>query len=198
MKKILKILLILIGILLLISSKDKFQQQVLGKTTQAIGDLTIDWGVPAGKPIFMINNFMPGQEEMRTVKIKNNSTNKRLIGVQGVKTSIFGFLSNVLEITISENGNDLYGGSKGKRTLSFFFLESLLNNVQLFWLNPNETKAVTFKVKFKESAGNLYQKTKVVFDIKVGYFQTTLPGCKENKFFGPLVPKFPSRCFKTN
>lgn len=198
MKKIIKILLITAGALLLFIYRNDFRQQVLGQTSQAIGDLTIDWGVPAGKPIFVVTNFMPGDEEKRTVKIMNTSTKSRIVGIQGIKTSLLGLLANQLEFTISQNGSDLYGGSRGTRTLTHFFLESLIfNSVKLFTLNPGETKIVTFKVKFKNNAGNLYQKTKVVFDLKVGYYLTEQMGCGGIKFPGPFNLPFPQKCFFT-
>ena len=127
MKKIIKILLIITGALLFFIYRNDFRQQILGQTAQAVGDLVIDWGVPAGKPIFYVLNFMPGDEEKRTVKIMNGSSNVRIVGVKGVKTYFPGFLASVLEITISENGSDIYGGSKGTKTLSQFFLDSFFN-----------------------------------------------------------------------
>lgn len=198
MKKILKIILIFTGVLLLIVYKDKLRFQVLGRTAQSVGDLTIDWGVPAGKPIFYVINFMPGDEETRTVKIMNSSSKVKIIGIKGIKTSFLSFLGTALEITISQGGNDLYGGSKGTKTLSQFFLESIfLNSIKLFSLNPGETKTVIFKVKFKNNAGNLYQKTKVVFNLKVGYYLTEQRGCEGIKFPGPFIRPFPKQCFFT-
>lgn len=188
--------LVLIGLL----PKTDILSNIVKRTSaaQTIGDLRIDWGVPAGKPIFYVTNFMPGNEEKRTVKITNNSLKARIIGVQGIKTNFPGFLAYVLEITISQNGTDIYGGSKGIKNLSQFFLDSLfLNSVKLLTFNPGETKTVTFKVKFKNNAGNSYQKTKVVFDLKIGYYLTELPGCGGINFCNQCNFIFPQRCFFT-
>lgn len=167
-------------------------------TAQTVGDIVVDWGVPAGKPIFYVLNFMPGDVETRTVKIKNISTSQRIIGIQGIKTSLLSYLGTALEITISENGNDLYGGTRGTKIMSQFFFESaLFNSIRLFTLNPNETKTVTFKVKFKNNAGNLYQKTKLVFNLKLGYYLTSIRGCEGIKYSGPFMSPFSSKCFFT-
>ena len=202
MKKLFKeryLILFLSILILVIAPKEK----ILGifsktSTAQAVGDLIIDWGVPAGKPIFYVLNFMPGDEETRTVKITNASTNVRIIGIQGIKTNFPGFLASALEITISENGTDIYGGSKGKKTLSQFFMESVfLNSLKLLSLNPGQTKTITFKVEFKESAGNFYQKTKVVFDLKIGYYLTEVKGCEGIRFCSPCTFSFSNKCFFT-
>jgi len=197
--KILKFLIPCAIILFGIFKTDIFARMIRPDlTAYAVGDITIDWGVLPGKPIFYVLNIMPGDEEKRTVKITNGSLNTRIIGVQGIKTNFPGFLANVLEITISQNGTDIYGGTKGTKTLSQFFMESLfLNSLKLFTLNPGESKTITFKVKFKNSAGNLYQKTKVVFDLKIGYYKTENTGCGGIPSCNPCSFYFPKQCFFT-
>ncbi|MGB9637323.1 MAG: calcium-binding protein, partial [Microgenomates group bacterium] len=188
MKKILKILLIIIGIFFLISSRNKFRSQIIGKTAQAVGDLTINWGVPAGTPIFMVENFMPGETIERSVTILNGASSARPVGVVGVKTEELKDLANVLEITISQNGTVLYGGSLGTKTLAQFFQESTIPNaIFLFNLNPGESKQVKFKAKFQERAGNTYQKAKVVFDIILGLYYQVPEECKDIKFSGSPI-----------
>lgn len=173
---------------MLISSRDKFRQQILGRTAQAIGDLTIDWGVPAGQPIFMVNNFMPGETVERSVTILNGASSGRPVGIVGVKTEELKDLANVLEITISQNGTDLYGGSLGTKTLAQFFQESTIPNaIFLFNLNPGKSKKINFKVKFQEGAGNSYQKAKVVFDILIGLYYQVPEECKDIKFSRPPI-----------
>lgn len=135
----------------------------------AASDITINWGVPSGQPLFLVNNFMPGDLEKRTVSIFNNSPITQPIAVRGIKTDEISALGGVLEITISQNGSDLYGGSLGVKTLTQFFVDSAgPNGLFLFNLNKNASKDIDFKVKFKESAGNSYQNAKVVFDLTIG------------------------------
>ena len=188
MKKALKILLVLVGVFLLISSRNEFRQQILGRTTQAVGDLTINWGVPAGQPIFMVENFLPGETEERIVTIFNGALSTKPIAVVGTKTEELKDLANVLEITVSQNGNDLYGGDLGTKPLAQFFQESTIPNaIFLFNIDPGTSKQVKFKVKFKEDAGNTYQGAKVVFDIIIGLYYQVPEECKDINFTRPPI-----------
>jgi len=188
MKKTLKILLILVGAFLLINSRDKFRQLILGRTAQAVGDLIIDWGVPAGQPIFMVDNFMPGDTETRQVSIFNGASSVKPVAIVGTKTEELANLANVLEIIISQNSTDLYGGSLGTKTLTQFFQESTIPNaIFLFNLNPGESKKINFTVKFQEGAGNSFQKAKVVFDIIIGLYYQIPEECQWIKFSRPPI-----------
>jgi len=147
------------------------------------GSLTIDWGVPSGEAIFVINNFLPGEKAEREVTITNNTTDTKPIGVRGIKTSEIADLSMVLDFTISSNGNDLYGGSIGTKTLSQFFTESLPpDGIFLFNLNPGETKKIKFLVKFLEEAGNEFQASLVVFDLVLGVSLQIPAECQNLRF----------------
>ena len=157
-------------------------------TAQAVGDLTIDWGVPAGQPIFMVENFLPGETEERSVTIFNGALSTKPIAVVGTKTEELKDLANVLEITVSQNGNDLYGGDLGTKTLAQFFQESTIPNaIFLFNIDPGTSKQVKFKVKFKEDAGNTYQGAKVVFDIIIGLYYQVPEECKDINFTRPPI-----------
>ena len=53
--------LLKIGILLIISSFLLVHSGILNRvssTARAVGDLSVDWGVPEGDPIFVVNNFV--------------------------------------------------------------------------------------------------------------------------------------------
>lgn len=152
-------------------------------TAYAASDITINWNVPSGQPLFLVNNFMPGDLEKRTVSIFNNSPITQSIAVRGIKTDEISALGGVLEITISQNGSDLYGGGLGVKTLTQFFIDSSgSNGLFLFNLNQNESKDIDFKVKFKESAGNSYQKSKVVFDLIIGTSSPAPEACRNIRF----------------
>ncbi len=139
-------------------------------TAYAIGDLTVNWGVfPVGSPIFVVSNMAPGQSQNRDVVVNNGAPSIRPVGVRGVQVSETGSLGSVLEITISASGTDVYGGTTGTKTVSQFITDSLgPNGIFLTNLNPSQTKTINFKVDFPQSAGNDFQNTSIVFDLKIG------------------------------
>lgn len=158
-----------------------------GGTAQAVGDLTIDWGVPTGDPIFVVTNMFPGDEEVRQVEITNNASMSRPIGIRGTKTNGAGELGDSLEIVISAHGTDLYGGnsSTGPKTLTQFFTDSISSDgIGLLTLASGETTTLTFKVTFVDSTTNDVQSSEVVFDITIGV-SVQVPGeCAEISFDG--------------
>lgn len=134
-------------------------------TAYAVGDLTIDWGVPNGTPVFNISNLAPGQEVTHQVQITNNATVPRLIGVQVIKVSESSGLSQALELIVLNNNQQIYKG--------------ILNpEIFLTQFQPNQTSLVTFKVVFLKSAGNKYQNSKLVFDLKIGAIATPSSNCE--------------------
>jgi len=177
-QKYLKILILIVALGIL-----GFQWAKSRSSAYAGGSLTIDWGVLSGEAIFVINNFLPGEKAEREVTITNNTTDTKPIGVRGIKTSEIADLSMVLDFTISSNGNDLYGGSIGTKTLSQFFTESLPpDGIFLFNLNPGETKKIKFLVKFLEEAGNEFQASSVVFDLVLGVSLQIPEECRNLRF----------------
>lgn len=144
----------------------------LNNTAYAVGDLTIDWGVvPSGDPIFTVSNMAPGDIVSKSVDVTNDADSIRPVGVRGEKTSSNGDLATVLDIVISENGTDLYGGTStgGEKNVQDFFDDSALpDGIFLRNFNPSEPKTYTFKVTFDSAAGNSFQDKEVVFDIIFG------------------------------
>lgn len=191
MKKTIKIIIFtaLFLVLLTFGLKNKLSlNKVFGKTAQAVGDLIIDWGVPPGEPIFKVSNFLPGEVVEKTVALFNGSSSSLPVAVVGVKTEEIKNLSNFLEITISQNGSDLYGGSLGTKTLAQFFQESQVPNALfLLDLNPGESQKLNFKVKFKENTDNSHQGAKVVFDISLGLYYQVPEECRGIKFTRPPI-----------
>ncbi len=138
-------------------------------TAYAIGDLTVNWGVLEGSPIFIVNNMAPGQTQNRDVTVNNGAPSIRPVGVRGIQVSESGSLGSVLQITISASGTDVYGGTTGTKTIAQFITDSLgPNGIFLTNLNPSQTKTINFKVDFPQSAGNDFQNTSIVFDLKIG------------------------------
>ncbi len=168
MKKRILIIIFLILITVFAYREVKWEG-VFKSTVLAVGDLTVDWGVPEGNPIFVINNIAPGEEVVRPVVITNSAAVLRPVGVRGIKSSGSDSLGDVLEIVISEGGNDLYGGTLGVKTLNQFFTESTgIDGISLIDFNPGDIKNILFEVKFSDSAGNEYQNLSLIFDLKIG------------------------------
>lgn len=156
-------------------------------TVKAVGDLNVDWGVPDGQPIFEVTNFLPGDSEMRTVQIINGASTIRPVGVRGEQVTELKDLADVLDFKISEGGNDLYGGSSstGPKTLADFFEDSKdIDGIELFFINPGETRIISFTVEFSESAGNEFQNASIVFDIIVGIAVEVPEQCRSIHFSG--------------
>src|SRR3989344_73572 len=99
-------LLGIISVVLIARSLIGFPQKIgkLSTTAQVVGDLSVDWGVAQGSPIFVLSSLSSGYTETKTVKVSNGATSGKPIGVRGVKKSGSGTLEDVLFITISEKG----------------------------------------------------------------------------------------------
>lgn len=142
---------------------------ISSSTAYAAGDLTIDWGVPTGDPIFTVTGMMPGDVESRAVDVTNNATVVRPVAVRGIPTNDADGMSQVIDFVISENSTDLYGGTTGAKTLAQFFIDSTdPDGLALSNLNPSQTTTYTFKATFDINAGNEYQGAIVVFDLQIG------------------------------
>lgn len=140
------------------------------ETAFAVGDLTIDWGVTAGSPIFTETNFAPGDVETHNVLVTNSASTARPVAVRGIKTAGNG-ISSQLELVISNGANDLYGGTSatGAKTLADFFVDSAdVSGIPLLTLAPGNNITFTFTATFKPTAGNSVQQESVTFDIKLG------------------------------
>lgn len=178
-------LIFLIGVLI---SDNSFSKIFKSSTAFAIGDLTVNWGVPEGNPIFVVSNIVPGGTESRTVQVSNGGISTRLVGVRGIEASDSGNLSDVMEITITEGVTDLYGGTTGVKTLTQFFSDSgNINGIALSNLAPGGNTSYVFKVKFKESAGNEYQGKTIVFDLKIGITVNIPAECSGITFSGSPI-----------
>lgn len=143
-------------------------------TVRAFGDLMIDFHVPPGNPIFVVNNMAPGQVETRSVDATNSGTVARLVAVRGVKTSTPSTdpqLESGLDIVIGDGVVPLYGSGSGTgaKTLADFFADSTSSGgVQLNTILPSGNKTYNFKVTFPDGAGNDFQAKSVVFDLTFG------------------------------
>ena len=140
-------------------------------TAQAIGDLSVEWGVPEGNPIFTIPNMAPGDDESRTVTVHNDATSSRQVSIRGIKTSETGTLASAFSFVISQSGVDVYGGTSptGPKTLQQFFTESgAIDGIPLTNLAGNTSTTYTFLATFNSQSGNEFQSKELVFDLKIG------------------------------
>lgn len=129
----------------------------------AYGPLTIDLGVASGSPIFTVENMLPGDCEGRSISITNDRETSVDLVVHSDNVVDTDSLSDALKINISHNGS-LYNNS-----LKNFFTESqTLNGVGLLAVSSGDTKTVNFDICMGEEAGNIYQNTKVIFDLIFG------------------------------
>lgn len=157
-------------------------------TVRAIGDLTVNWGVPEGDPIFVINNMVPGQVESRDVDITNGGTGIRPVGVRSEIVDDTGGLSSMMDFKISDGATDLYGGTTGPKTLADFFTEGVPpNGIFLSNVNAGATKTYVFTATFKPEAGNGFQNTQVIFDIIIGITIDIPAECEQITFSGSPI-----------
>lgn len=164
-KRIVRITALLLITAVITYAAGGFRLGSRNSTAYAVGDLTIDWGVPTGDPIYTLNNMMPGDEETRVVDVTNNAPSIRPVGVRGIKTSETGDLSGALTIEIAEGATTLYG----PKPLSDFFTDSSGPfGISLSQLDPGEDTTYTFTVTFPPDTGNEFQGKSVVFDLKIG------------------------------
>src|SRR3990172_9709385 len=115
---------------------------------RAIGDLSVDFGVPEGDPIFILNNMLPSDTESRSAAVTNNGSESLDVKVKAVVQNETGNISTVLSIIISEGATDLYGGSgpTGPKHLSDFFTESGPTGVPLSSIDAGGSTTYTFEV----------------------------------------------------
>lgn len=155
---------------------------------QAVGDLVIDWGVPSGSPIFVIGNMLPGDEYERTVTITNNASVARQVALRADERSNPGIFPAVLNLTLVEGSNVLYGGSGDPKTLQDLFNDTATpSTLPLFTLNSNQTKNLKIKIVFQESAENEYQNLQVIFDLIIGLNLDMPSECRDISFTKPPI-----------
>ncbi len=163
-----------IGILVLVLGLILFRVEAV----RAAGDLNINYHVPPDDPIFVVENFLPGDSENRNIDITNNGTIARAIWVKGIRTGGVGGapkLETVLDIVIKDGVTPIYGAGSptGPKTVQNFFADSSAPaQVTLGTINPGVHKTFNFKVTFPTSAGNEFQKKSVIFDLKIPNFKS--------------------------
>jgi len=153
-------------------------------TAEAVGDLTVDWGVPDGQPIFAVANMLPGDLESRTVLVQNDASTLRPVAVRAEKTEELKDFSQTLEISIVENNTLIYGPEK---LADFFAASSGFEGIPLSLVGSGQAVDYTFKVFFPDDATNNYQEAKVVFDLLIGIAFEIPEECQWIKFNKPPI-----------
>lgn len=154
-------------------------------TAYAVGGLLIDWGVTPGQAIFTINNLAPGDSQTREVIVRNESTDPLPVGIRGIRKSETGNLASALDIIISANDKEIFGGSSqtGPKTVRQLFDEAPLPAfIRLSDLNRNQKITYTVKVTFRRSAANEFQNKNLTFDLKLGPAYTIPQACNNIHF----------------
>jgi hypothetical protein len=137
------------------------------KTQAHSADITINWGTLEGKPIFSLNNFVPGQTESRSVIVTNNTPENYILNLKGIKTSDTSTkdLSPALTISVHSDKKLLYGPQS---LVKFFRDSAMAEGIFLLSLNKAEEKIIDFTVNFESNATNEFQSSSVTFDIQIG------------------------------
>lgn len=156
-------------------------------TAFAVGDLTVNWGVSEGQPIFTIANAAPGESVSRTVSIQNGATSTRPIGIRSVITQQNpANYATKLFIKISQNGTDLYGADNSK-TLKNFIDEGGINGISLGSLNSGQSKNFTITITFDQNADSAFQNATITFDLFIGIIIDIPASCNGMQFNGPTI-----------
>lgn len=167
MKRLVKILVLvlIIGLTLKLSGLELFKPT----TARAVGNLSVDFHVPEGDPIFTLDDFKPCDTEERVVTIENNYDESKKVSVIGLSKEETGEIASVIDFAISNGNADIYGGTTGTKTLKDFFEDSANSEgIVLTILDQNQSEEFFFTAVFQCNAGNEYQQKKVVFDLRIG------------------------------
>jgi len=139
---------------------------------EAYGDLEIDFGGHHGNPLFFLQDMKPGDVEEREISLKNKSYVDRYLTVRCEEVEEYRNFSEILEIIISVDGIDIYGGTTGYKTVEEFCQEAAgEGGIPLSIVGTGETKVFTFMVKFPSEAGNEYQEAKYVFNLEFDFLK---------------------------
>ncbi len=120
------------------------------------------------EPLFKEANFLPGDSVVRWAKITNTSGKVQTIAAQAINFILpipSDDLARALDFRISSGGIDLYGGSKGKKTLADFYNDGV---VSLNTLGDGATAQYDFEIYFPTEKGNEWQLKQTIFDIVIG------------------------------
>jgi Ca2+-binding RTX toxin-like protein len=188
-KRIIRILTLLLIVSIAYVSRGKVVKLLNGSTAYAVGDLSVNWGVPEEQPIFTVSGMAPGQTETRTFTVTNDASITRPVAVRGIKTSETGALAKALAITIKRDGTDIYGGSSptGSKTLKNFFDESGFDGIFITNLSSGASMTITFLTALPPVSGNEFQANNLKFTIQIGLSIKTPAECADKNLDGAII-----------
>ncbi len=135
------------------------------ENVRAFGHLVVDLGVPSGDPIFVVNNMLPGDCEVRSIKVSNGSDLPSHIAVRSDNEIDNDLLSEKLQMKIEDSSNNILYN----KTLKEFFNDSnSLDGVPLTTIPAFSEMTYEFNICFDEQTTNEYQNTEVIFDLLFG------------------------------
>ena len=129
-------------------------------------------------PIFNEENFLPGQDVARLIRVTNNSEPTQRIAMEAINYAGFPNpdnvpgedLSRVLSIVIKQDATDIFGGAGNEKTLYQFYQNG---ETYLSDLVSGATTQYDITISFPPGTGNDWQSkitTKTTqFDILVGF-----------------------------
>jgi hypothetical protein len=138
-------------------------------TVRAFGDLTVNFHVPLGKPIFNLTNLAPGNPiPVKPVDVSNTGALARYVAVRGIRTGgtveVPG-IESAMTIAIKNGSTVLYG----PKTIADFFTDSTKpDGIGLSVVPASGNKTYTLETAFPASADNKYQGKSVQFDLTFG------------------------------
>lgn len=143
------------------------------ETVKAFGDLTVNFHVAPGVPIFSLSNMVPGNTQSRPVDVTNGGTVAHMVALKGLKISGLGtpHIEDILTIVVKDGATPVYGNGSptGNKTVQDFFTDSnSVNGIVLGTIAVGGHKAYALTVTFPASAGNQYQGKSVTLDITFG------------------------------
>ncbi|MFA5933127.1 MAG: fibronectin type III domain-containing protein [Microgenomates group bacterium] len=110
-------------------------------------------------------SWVPGVNLIKTINLKNSSSETKQIAVKAARTSEADILENVMLVDVAPLGGvNIFSGN-----LADFYD---LDHINLGNLAPGENKDINFLVTMSPLAGNEYQGRKTVFDLTLGFWAT--------------------------
>lgn len=171
-KRLARLITILIIVGLIIQTNGGFKQ-FNDNSVQAVGDLTVNWGVSEGSPIFEIENMAPGDSVSKAISVHNDASISRPVGIRAESILQSANLAQGLTIVIKSGATDIYGGTSvtGTRTLQQFFNDSSSGGgLFLTHILSGGTTNYTIDVSMPTDSGNEFQNGSVSFDLHIGIY----------------------------
>jgi len=159
LKTILLISLMVLGIgFLAVSSANAISVSPLVIEYSSDGGST--W-LPLSGPIFSENNFMPGQDVVRLIRVRNYSGQNQRIAAEAINKNDPDEFSSQLNLSIKEDPTIIFNN-----TLKQFFNQG---ETYLSTVATGNQAVYNFTINFNSGAGDEYQGKILGFDILVGF-----------------------------